>query len=219
MRSPDELRDLSTPVLYDFLMVEATAKRLADLEAGRNGIAPNPKWRRRFDTPEPLDRQWFEENALIESLLLHTRALVKFFYSAPRGERTTKRPEPRRTRDGFAVDYFPHVTEWKKPGGTRPRPILLRDAAINRISREVMHITYHRAGFGENPPSWSPYAIYCDVTAVMERFTDLVPDELVRDDFKKRVREALPDKQTIPPPPHRPDGYSSGPVATGMARS
>jgi hypothetical protein len=67
-----DLPGLSRQVLYEFEMVEALAKRQVDLLLG----APQPAWRERFNTPDPLERDWFEENAMLESQLLHVRALT-----------------------------------------------------------------------------------------------------------------------------------------------
>lgn len=65
-------------------MVEALAKRQVDLLMGH----PQAGWRERFQTPDPLERAWFEESAFCESFLIHVRNLTVFLFEpAPSLER------------------------------------------------------------------------------------------------------------------------------------
>jgi hypothetical protein len=210
-----DLVGLSRQVLYEFEMVEALAKRLTDLSMG----TPQPGWKERFGTSSPLERDWFERNAMLESLLIHVRALTKFLFKPP------PPPEKRAARgrrggaaglaDAFAEDYFSDaIAGWRKhPEGRGRRPSPITDDELNRISREIGHLTYHRAGFEEGGSNWSPYALYTALADVMERFAVRVEPEQVLPDFRERVEAALPPRQPPPRRPHNPGAYSVGPPA------
>jgi hypothetical protein len=142
-----DLAGLSRQVLHEFEMIEALAKRQVDVLSG----APRSEWQERFETPDPLDRAWFEVNAMLESELLHARALTKFVFGTPPppDKRSRRRGRGRAAglSDAFAEDYFDdHIAEWRRhPEGRGRRPSLLSDESLNRISREVAHVTYERA--------------------------------------------------------------------------
>lgn len=73
------------------------------------------------------------------------RAPTKFLFdpapsrdrpAAPRGRR-----RPCKLADGVAEDYFPRRSDWRNRNVRAKRPKLLTDAELNRISREIAHIT------------------------------------------------------------------------------
>src|SRR5262245_30918918 len=123
--------------------------------------APQPGWRKRFDTPDALVRHPFEVNAILESLLIHVRALTSFLFDSPRTAArqgaNVKRRKPGGLEDAYAEDYFDDpLGDWRKhPSGRGRRPRFLTDDSLNRISREIAHITYHRAAFDEAGSNWS----------------------------------------------------------------
>jgi hypothetical protein len=209
-----DLQGQSRQVLYCFEQVEWTAKRLVDITIG----SPQSGWKERFGTTlEDVDHPPRSlVNALVESLLVNARQLAAFFYGSPRSERqaaaASKRGKPRRGDDSFALDYFDSPAEWRNPGARGRRPKMLSDTEFsNRVGREVTHLTYHRANFKEGGPPWSPYAVYSELAAVMERFAERVDPSRVCDDFHERVTAALPMKQPAPYEPHRPGTYFVGP--------
>jgi hypothetical protein len=206
-----ELVGVSRQVLYDFEMVEALAKRQVDLMIG-----PQDAWRERFDTGKDLRRDWFEVNAMLESMLMHARSLTDFFYEPPptaeRMAARARRAKASGIHDRFAEHWFDDPLAWRKERGKRP-PELTPEALGNRVGREIAHVTTHRADFTDRGPDWPPFAIYTAVSKPMETFVGMVDPVRVCDDFRERVEAA--DSLRRPPAykPHRPGGYSVGPLA------
>ena len=190
---------LSRQVLYEFEMIEFLAKRLADLEVG-----PQPAWRERFQTPVPLVRDRFEYNAMLESLLVHARALTAFVFDpAPKRDREEsriRRPRAGKLHDGFAEHYFEDPFEWRNRKVRGTRTSLLRAPELNRMSREIAHITYERAAFTEGGSKWPSFAIYVALADVMTRFATAVDPTKVVSDFQARVDAAMPFPEAPRPP-------------------
>jgi hypothetical protein len=204
-----DLPGLSRQVLYEFEMVEALAKRQVDLLMG----GPRPEWQERFKTPDPLERAWFEVNALLESELLHVRALTAFlFRPAPMPEKRAGGKGRRKAgglSDAFADDYFDDpIREWREhPDGRPRRPSLLTDLSLNRISREVAHVTYERAHFVDGGSMWNPYGLYSELAPVVEQFAKRADLGRLCKGFRERVNAAMPVRQPPPPTgPFRPGG-------------
>lgn len=214
MTDDRDLVGLSRQVLYEFEMIEFLAKRLVDLVMG----VPQPSWKERFDTPEPLVRHTFEANAMLESLLIHVRALTIFLFepAPPRDPdaRSGRRAKPRKLRDGFAEDYFNDPYEWRNRNVRGNRPSILKASDLNRVSREIAHITYERASFTEGGSNWNSFALYAALAEVMERFDDKVDRSKVCEGFHVRVAAALPPRQ--PPPPHQRQPYQPGYYTSGL---
>jgi hypothetical protein len=172
-------------VLYDLEMVEHLAKRQVDLIMG----SPQPLWKDRMRSPvELLARQDFEVNAMLESQLLHARALVAFFWDAPptpkRVASNAKRGKTSKSEDYFAEQWFTDPMAWRL--AREKCPERLRDLP-NRVSREMAHVTGHRAEFGSAGPPWNVFAVYVALQEVMDRFAAKVDPPLVCHDFHKRV--------------------------------
>lgn len=154
----EDLRDFSeSALLYDFEMLGSLASMTVRILLGQ------------------VEREWYEENAIRESLLVHARALTEFFY----GDR-------RRERDVRVEDYFADgadLDRWRPTSGERPRG---------------------RSGRGpvRRWPRQFSYSIFVAVADVMEPFADEVDPSLVVADFAERVRNAAPPRQ---PEPYRPD--------------
>jgi hypothetical protein len=72
-----------------------------------------------------------EQNALLESFLIHTRALDEFFSNKP------KRGNPDQSDDMRASDFVAGFAV------TEPHP------ELSRMHKEVGHLTYSRKGIGE----------------------------------------------------------------------
>ena len=70
-------------------------------------------------------------NALVESYVIHARALIMFLYYAPRED-----------DDVMAVNYFPDG-EWQKMHPEMP-PVLRK--TLERANKEVAHLTTFRIG-------------------------------------------------------------------------
>jgi len=210
---------LSRQVLYEFEMVEFLAARLLDFNLGR----PTARSRDRFGTPDPLDRHPFEWNAMLESLLIHVRQLTHFLFESPpsreRRDSLARRGKAAGLADAFAEDYFDDPTrDWRKHSqGRGKRPTVLAEGELNRISREVAHLTYERAGFKDQGSDWSAHGLYQAVGGPMERFAERVDSSKLTPDFKERAAAAMYPRQPRPKRPRNPGGFrvSAGlPVAT-----
>jgi hypothetical protein len=204
-----DLVGLSRQVLYDFEMVEALAKRQVDLMMGGSQSV----WRDRFPWTGPVQRDWFEENAMIESQAMHARSLVDFLYgSPPSPERIAgraKRGRATKADDRFAEQWFEDPMTWRMARGKRPAS-LTDEALSQRVAREIAHLTEDRAAFKDRGPHWSPFDVYRSLAEVMERFAQKVDPAKVCDDFQARVVAATGPPLRRPPPPRpcNPGGYS-----------
>jgi hypothetical protein len=213
-----DLVGLSRQVLYDFEMVEALAKRQVDLILGASQSA----WGDRFPWTGPVQRDWYEENALIESQALHARALVDFFYgSPPSPERVAargKRGKATKASDRFAEQWFDDPLTWRKARGKR-HAVLSDEALGQRVAREIAHLTQHRAEFTDGGPPWNPFAVYHALAEVVERFAREVDPTKVCDDFRARVEVAMPLRQLSPNGPRVSGGHSVPTQASPHAQS
>jgi hypothetical protein len=138
---------------------------------------------------------------MLESELLHVRALTKFLFGSPpppdRRSRRRARGKAAGLSDAFAEDYFDDpIAEWRRhPEGRGRRPSLLSDESLNRISREVAHVTYERARFLDAGSEWSPYGLYTALAPVVERFAVLVDPARLCEDFRERIDAAMPRRR------------------------
>lgn len=93
----------------------------------------------RTDSPTP--EQWCTNNALIESFLIHARALIDFLYT---------HPSPKK-RDVLAKHFLEDPAKWKKEHYNLP-PLL--HEARERAHKEVAHLSYMRASIGLDDKKW-----------------------------------------------------------------
>ena len=120
----------------------------------------------------PVDDAWLEMfvtmlgNAVFESFLVHTRALIEFFVPPPR-----RWPE-----DIGAEHYFATPTVWTDglDAGDLPQ---VRD----RISKKLAHLSYHRIA---DTNSFNPRAIILGLTSLRDRFNAMRPQYLIDADVE-----------------------------------
>jgi hypothetical protein len=111
-RSDEELREASNWLKYEIWMFRGLAEMIALGQT--DGLV---------------------KNAILDSFLIHTRALLSFFYAY----------NPHKN-DAIAEDYFSSSEEWIN---MRPIKSDYLEGVHNRISKSVAHISYVR-----NKSSW-----------------------------------------------------------------
>lgn len=152
----EELREDSHHVLYEMEQMAGAVQRLAVLRAaGQNG-------------PE------IDENALLESVVMHARSLIEFAYSA------NPRPD-----DVVAIDFLP---AWPD---LRPKMSDFLGEMKRRTDKEMMHITRERS-IAEQLRGWKYGRVHNELPIVLAEFIVRVPNTKVIDTFPKRARDAFP---------------------------
>lgn len=141
-RSEDDLKRASAHLHYELWMLTSTANALG------SGIA---------------ERGWLL-NALLESFVIHMRAMSDFFYA-----------ERRKPDDVLAADFFP-AEDWLR---IRPTETDILKNARKRAHKEIVHLTYERLNVTPEAKAWSFLDIARDVHTVMGVFLRHVPKELL----------------------------------------
>ena len=145
-RTEDELKRASAHLHYELWMLSATANALS------SGIA---------------ERGWLL-NALLESFVIHVRAVSDFFYA----ER--KRPD-----DVLAADFF-RAEEWAR---IRPVETDVLKKARKRAHKEIVHLTYERLNVTPEAKPWSFLEITRDVNSVLQVFLKSIPKQLLSEQW------------------------------------
>lgn len=154
--SDEELREDSHHVLYEMEQMAGAVERLAGLRAaGQSG-------------PE------VDENALLESVVLHARGLIEFVYS-----------DHPRADDVVASDFLP---TW--PDVRPPMTDFLKEVK-RRTDKEMMHITRARS-IAEQLRGWSYGKVHNELSVVLAEFIVRVPATKVIGTFPKRARDCFP---------------------------
>lgn len=137
----EQLQEASDHLHYEFWMFISIAEALC------SGIA---------------EKGWLE-NALLESFLIHFRALCDFFYP----------PQNVRKDDVLAEHYF-FINDqgWKE---IRP-PMLSKtlEIARTRANKELAHVTYTRLTVTSDAKSWPVTEIACELMKLMKMFRENV---------------------------------------------
>jgi len=85
-------------------------------------------------------------NAVIESIAVHTRVLLKFFFdTSPRED------------DVVAGDFYENPSTWNAWATQTWKDAnvgILIDAIENRVNKEVVHLTYYRLGVKPDEKAW-----------------------------------------------------------------
>lgn len=154
--SDEELREDSHHLLYEMEQMAGAVQRLAGLRvAGQNA-------------PE------VDENALLESVVMHARGLIEFAYS------DYPRPD-----DVVATDFLP---DW--PNLRPPITDFLAEVK-KRTDKEMMHITRERS-IAEQLRGWKYGRVHTELSIVLAEFIVRVPSTKVIESFPKRSRDAFP---------------------------
>lgn len=133
-RSPDDLKRAWVEVQYEYSMLEQTATLL---HAGN------------------LDDTTVQ-NAVLESFLLHARALIDFFYP------TRPRPD-----DIIAADFFSSADEWES---LRAPPDPELEETRTRAHKRLAHLSFERLNATPETREWDVAAIFGKLEAAYEAF-------------------------------------------------
>ncbi len=107
--------------------------------------------------------------AVIESVAVHTRILLKFFFDAyPRDD------------DVVAGDFYddPSAWEaWSKQKAEIGSVDVIIDAIENRVNKEVVHLTYYRLGVKPDEKAWRETLLQANIILkqAYQRFMSTVP--------------------------------------------
>jgi len=140
-RKIEELQESSNHLFYEVWMLTSVANGLASGIAGQGPIA----------------------NALLESFVIHVRAIMDFLYA-----------EKPQSDDVIAEDFFVSPEQW-----TRIRPALsdVLSQAKRRAGKEVAHLTYARLDVTPESKGLRFIEIAKEVAAVVDIFLKNVPKE------------------------------------------
>jgi len=158
-----ELKLDSHHVLYEIEQLDGAVKRLAGLRASGQ------------QAPE------VDENALLESIAVHARALIEFVWADP---------ELARPDDVVASDFVP---EWP---AIRPEMSEFLRGVKRQADKQIMHITRERS-IAEAVRQWRYGKVYNELAEVLAQFVTRVPAEKVQSDFRRRAAAAIPSVRTL----------------------
>jgi hypothetical protein len=138
-RTESELKEASDHLHYEIWMLTSLAHGIGTGIAGQGPIA----------------------NALLESFVVHVRALMDFLYN------DDPRPD-----DVIAEDYFGNADQWRKL-----RPVISESLkhAKRRAGKEVAHLTYARLDVTPETKPWRFVDIANEIAAVLNIFLENVP--------------------------------------------
>ena len=155
IRKLEELQESSNHLFYEVWMFSSLANGLASGIAGQGPIA----------------------NALLESFVIHVRAIMDFLYA--------ERPQ---SDDVIAEDFFASPEQW-----TKIRPVLSEVLSqAKRRAGKNYHLTYARLDVTPETKPWRFIEIAKEVMAVMDTFLKNVPKEKLGSKWKtERPNRAL----------------------------
>ena len=149
-RTDRELQEASNHLQYEFSMLMSVAQAFA------SGIAA----------------QGWLVNALLESFVIHFRALLDFFYP----------PDNAKKDDVLAEDYFDD-DGWEK---IKPQLSDALTRAKTRAHKEVAHLTYARLDVTPETKGWAFIEIANEMNKVMEVFLKNVPKNRLGSRWQKQ---------------------------------
>ena len=133
-RTIDELKEASNHLYYEYSMLTTVAKGLASGIAGQGPLL----------------------NALIESFVIHVRAVIDFLYANnPKSD------------DVIAEDFFDKLGDWTRD---RPEMSQLLTQARRRAAKEVAHLTYARLEVTPETKPWEFVQLEREISAVFGIF-------------------------------------------------
>jgi len=149
VRKVEELQESSNHLFYEVWMLTSLANGIASGIPGQGPIA----------------------NALLESFIIHIRAVIDFLYA--------DRPQ---ANDVIAEDFFNTPEQWTK---IRPMLSSLLSQAKRRAGKEVAHLTYARLDVTPATKPWPFVQIADEITSVVNIFLQNVPKEELGSHWKK----------------------------------
>lgn len=162
-RTDDELLAVSRHLLYEIEMLAHTASWLYTIMV----VA---------EDPDPKTRSTLR-NAMLESWALHLRNLLSFIYDNRPGKGAA-----------VAADFVDG--DWQQLRRELPPALRL---ARTRASKEIAHLLYGRAKLSDEQRTWHLAPILVELSKVLHRFLESVPDARLQPDFRERAFAALPD--------------------------
>lgn len=138
-RSKKQLRQASNHVMYELWMLNEVA-----VELGTN-----------------TKLTMVQKNALLESFLVHARALEEFLFRMKR----------RRKDDVVAEDYFDNKSAWEKRRGRKGQS-LYRYKLSRPSGKQALHLTYARI---KKKKEWPIHLIVFDINKAFRVFLGCVP--------------------------------------------
>jgi len=164
VRSLEELREASNHLHYEIMMLVAVANGLASGIFGEGPIT----------------------NALLESFVIHVRAVMDFLYA----------PENAQTDDVIAEDFFQTPESWAQ---LRPGLSELLSQAKPRAGKEVAHLTYARLDVKPETKPWQFVQIASEISTVINVFLQNAPKDKFgsqwRQSIEQPIRALNPDAQ------------------------
>jgi hypothetical protein len=150
-RTKEELRKASDHLYYEFWMLHSLASGLASGIAGQG----------------PL------HNALIESFVIHVRALIDFLY-----------PNRPKADAVIAADFFNTQKEWDK---LRPDQSKILKKAKRRAHKEVAHLSYDRQKVTMEEKGWNFLEISLEIQEVMKIFLTNINKNILGSCWKESI--------------------------------
>jgi len=105
-----------------------------------------------------IAREGWLTNALLESFVIHLRALIDFFYPS-------QSPKP---DDILAAEYFADPTRWD---AVRPACSETLRSARARAHKEIAHLTYARLDVTPDEKPWQFVQIAEEMRGLMQLFS------------------------------------------------
>lgn len=139
VRTVEELREASNHLHYEIWMLTSLANGIASGIPGQGPIA----------------------NALLESFVIHVRAVMDFLYA--------DKPQ---VDDVIAEDFFDTPDQWTK---MRSALSELLSQAKRRAGKEVAHLTYARLDVTPETKPWPFVQITNEISTVIKTFIENVP--------------------------------------------
>lgn len=116
------------------------------------------------------------KDAMLETLLLHARNLVEFFYKDEKSIKT----------DALALEFFGSRSDWI---GLRPKITDSLKEIRRRAGKELAHLTYKRIARNSPQKDWNTKKIMDDLLKVVYTYLREVPSK-----YKGEEIRALPER-------------------------
>ncbi len=114
-------------------------------------------------------------NSLVEAFAIHVRVLIHFFYSSP-------------IKDDVVAEDF--IENWEIPNMTE-----ILEVAKDRADKEVAHLTFARLKVTPDQKGWNFLEISNDLQAVINKFIELVPREILGDRWEDTIGVLIGDDE------------------------
>jgi hypothetical protein len=156
----DVLRKASKHVWYEYWMLDSVTRAL---------------------TSGAIEQPWLR-NALLESFVIHYRALYDFFY-LPRSKGD----------DMIAADFFDSPDTW---AALRPAATQLMQAR-KRAGKEIVHLTYARLDVPADAKHWSFGQLATDLRLVVREFAHHAPSERLEAEWREAKNVVPSDPRVL----------------------